>query len=79
MTHPRKIRWLIAHQPQELFVRTARAFSEELHKICGDELEIEILTYPDYKKLYGEIENLEILDEKDVPIDQAIKSFWDAL
>ena len=30
MTAPRKIRWLIAHQPQELFVRTARAFSEEL-------------------------------------------------
>ena len=79
MTQPRKIRWLIAHQPQELFVRTARAFSEELHKICGDELEIEILTYPDYKKLYGEIKNLEILDEKDVPIDTAIKSFWDAL
>jgi hypothetical protein len=41
---PRKIRWLIAHQPQELFVRTARAFSEELNKHCAGELEVEILT-----------------------------------
>lgn len=33
MKQPRKIRWLIAHQPQELFFRTARAFSEALKNI----------------------------------------------
>lgn len=76
---PRKIRWLIAHQPQELFVRTAKAFSEELNKHCAGELEVEILTYPEYRARYKSIPNLEILDQADVDIDEAIKSFWEAL
>lgn len=76
---PRKIRWLIAHQPQDLFVRTARAFSEELNKYCAGELEVEILTYPEYRERYHAIPNLEILDEADVDIQEAVKSFWQAL
>ena len=79
MKHPRKIRWLIAHQPQELFVRTARAFAEELNKTCAGELEVEILTYPEYREKYRAIPNLEILDQADVNIDDAITSFWQAL
>jgi len=79
MSKTRKIRWLIAHQPQELFVRTARAFSEELNKTCAGELEVEILTYPQYQEKYRAIPNLEILDQADVNIDAAIKSFWQAL
>jgi TRAP-type C4-dicarboxylate transport system substrate-binding protein len=79
MTNPRKVRWLIAHQPQELFVRTAKAFAEELNKQCANELEIEILTYPEYAKLYGSIPDLEILAEKDVNIDKGIKAFWKTL
>lgn len=79
MNQPRKIRWLIAHQPQELFVRTARAFSEELKKHCGDELEIEILTYPEYRERYCELPGLEVLDQKDVSLDSGIEAFWRAL
>jgi len=76
---PRKIRWLIAHQPQELFVRTARAFSEELNKHCAGELEVEILTYPEYCERYSAIPGLEVLDEKDVDLNEAIKVFWKSL
>lgn len=79
MNQPRKIRWLIAHQPQELFVRTARAFSEELNKHCKDELEIEILTYPEYKQKYQAIPDLDILDLPDVDIDKGVRAFWNAL
>lgn len=79
MNQPRKIRWLIAHQPQELFVRTARAFSEELKKHCGDELEIEILTYPEYREKYCEIPGIEILAQKDVDLNPGIQAFWKAL
>jgi TRAP-type C4-dicarboxylate transport system substrate-binding protein len=79
MNQPRKIRWLIAHQPQELFVRTARAFSEELKKHCGDELEIEILTYPEYCARYQEIPGLDVLDQKDVSLDAGVKALWNAL
>lgn len=76
---PRKVRWLIAHQPQELFVRTARAFSEELNKHCAGELEVEILTYPEYRDRYHAIPNLEILESEEVDITAAIKSFWQSL
>jgi len=79
MTEPRNIRWLIAHQPQELFVRTAKAFSEELNKLCPGELNVEILTYPEYRARYKSIPNLDILDQADVDINDAIKSFWEAL
>ena len=79
MSKPRKIRWLIAHHPQELFVRTARAFSEELNKTCAGELEVEILTYPEYREKYRAIPNLESLDRDDVEIDDALTSFWQAL
>jgi len=82
MTNKRKIRWLIAHHPQELFVRTARAFKEELAKYCGDELDIEILTYEDYKQNYAEIPGLEemqyqIFDESKRKI--GLDAYWNAL
>jgi TRAP-type C4-dicarboxylate transport system substrate-binding protein len=79
MKQPRKLRWLIAHQPQELFVRTARAFAEELNKYCADELEVEILTYPEYREQYGVIPDLDILDKKDVVLDKGVEAFWQAL
>lgn len=83
MKQPRKIRWLIAHQPQELFVRTAKAFSEELKKYCGDELEIEILTYPDYIAKYKEIPGLEKMVQRPDDIktfnETGMNAFWNAL
>jgi TRAP-type transport system periplasmic protein len=89
MKQPRKIRWLIAHQPQELFVRTARAFSQELAKYCGDDLEVEILTYPDYVAKYGEIDNLDklavydetnaISPEEKTSLEKGMDAFWAAL
>lgn len=79
MNQPRKIRWLIAHQPQELFVRTAKAFSEELQKHCNNELEIEILTYPEYRDKYQAIPDLDNLENKDADFDKGIQAFWNAL
>jgi TRAP-type C4-dicarboxylate transport system substrate-binding protein len=52
MTEKRKIRWFIAHQPEELFVRTAKAFAEELKKHTNA-FEIEILNYETYKQKYN--------------------------
>ena len=79
MNQPRKIRWLIAHQPQELFVRTARAFSEELAKHCNNEIEIEILTYPEYESKYGKIPDLEAVDRYEEDHGKGIAAFWQAL
>lgn len=83
MKQPRKIRWLIAHQPQELFFRTARAFSEALKKYSADEFEIDMLTYDDYVAKYHEIPGLEEMKHKpdsDVTFNEVgIKAFWGAL
>lgn len=57
---PKKLRWLIAHQPAYLFVRTAEAFAAELNKRCPGEFEIEILTMKDYIQKYGDIPEMRI-------------------
>lgn len=83
MKQPRKIRWLIAHQPQELFFRTARAFSEALKKYSADEFEIDMLTYDDYVEKYHEIPGLEEMKHRpdsDVTFNEVgMKAFWEAL
>ena len=52
------LRWLIAHQPAYLFIRTAEAFREELEKRCPNQFNIEILTMGQYIKHYGDIPEL---------------------
>jgi len=82
MKQTRKIRWLIAHHPQELFFRTARAFKEELAKYCGDELDIDILTYDDYKQKYQEISGLEELKftiNEQEDRRKGLDAYWNAM
>lgn len=73
MNSARKIKWLIAHQPQYLFVRTAEAFQRELDKVIPGEISIEILTMRDYVEKYGDIEEMkmrppEIKDLEDIEV-----------
>ena len=49
----KKIRWLIAHEPQHLFLRTARAFAEAIEKSSEGRLAIEILTTEMLAEKYG--------------------------
>lgn len=53
-----KLKWLIAHQPAYLFVRTAKAFVDEINKTCPGEFDIEILTMKDYIEQYNDIPEL---------------------
>ena len=48
MTQVRKIKWLIAHEPVELFLRTAQAFAEEVRNSTDGAIDIEILTATEY-------------------------------
>jgi len=61
MTERRKIRWLIAHFPQQLFIRTAKAFAHELEKICPNQFEIEILTMDQYVDKYDKLHEFKIV------------------
>jgi TRAP-type C4-dicarboxylate transport system substrate-binding protein len=49
-----KIIWLIAHEPQYLFVRTAGAFSEALSRLTNNRYDIEVLTVKEYQQKYDQ-------------------------
>ena len=49
----KKIIWLIAHEPQHLFVRTAKAFSEKLAELTNGDFEIEMVTDAEYREKYS--------------------------
>jgi TRAP-type C4-dicarboxylate transport system substrate-binding protein len=49
----KKLIWLIAHEPQHLFVRTAKAFSSKLSELTDQEFEIEMLTVEEYREKYS--------------------------
>jgi TRAP-type C4-dicarboxylate transport system substrate-binding protein len=82
MTQTRTIRWLIAHQPEELFLRTARAFANELKKLGENSLEVDILTYPEYVAKYGaipELSGMKYNPDDSESFEKGIARFWQAL
>ena len=60
MSNPVVLRWLIAHQPAYLFVRTAKAFAKELDKLLPGQFEVEVLKMGQYMQKYGDIPELGI-------------------
>jgi TRAP-type C4-dicarboxylate transport system substrate-binding protein len=57
MKQTRKIRWLIAHEPVELFLRTAEAFKQKIAELTDNAFEVEIFTASEYAEQYGTIHN----------------------
>jgi hypothetical protein len=57
----RKLTWLIAHEPVELFQRTVKAFQEELDKVIPGEYQIKALTVPEYVDLHPELDVLKAI------------------
>ncbi len=47
-----KIKWLLFHEPAELFIRTAEDFQKHLDKLTNNKYEIEILTLAEYQDKY---------------------------
>jgi TRAP-type C4-dicarboxylate transport system substrate-binding protein len=52
MNKPQKIRWLIAHEPVKLFLRTAEAFAEKIAELTDNQYELDIFTAADYHTKY---------------------------
>jgi TRAP-type C4-dicarboxylate transport system substrate-binding protein len=53
MQHPNKIKWLIAHEPIHLFLRTAEAFANEVREVTNGEIDIEIYTATEYAEKFN--------------------------
>src|SRR5210317_274395 len=46
------IKWLLYHEPVELFIRTAKDFQRHLDELTNSKYDIEILTVSDYQDKY---------------------------
>jgi TRAP-type C4-dicarboxylate transport system substrate-binding protein len=53
MTQIRKIRWLLEHEPIELFQRTAEAFDKEIRALTNNTIQIEIYKKEEYTAKFG--------------------------
>lgn len=76
----RKLTWLIAHEPVELFQRTVEAFSEELDKVLPGQFEIKAITVPEYVKQRPDLNVLKTISGGDLTKrNMAVEAFFTAL
>lgn len=52
MTKPLKLRWVLAHIPYDLFLRSANAFSQAIKEKSNGTIEVEILGKDEWEKKY---------------------------
>lgn len=77
MANTRKIRWVLAHEPIELFIRAAKTFVKELEQTAPDSgLEFEIMTLSEYADKYQEGEKvtkhdlLALMEQNEIEMSQ---------
>jgi TRAP-type C4-dicarboxylate transport system substrate-binding protein len=74
MSQTRKIRWLIAHEPVDLFLRTAEAFQQKIAELTNNAFEVEIFTPTEYKKQFDSYDKksgpMVELDEGNIEMSQ---------
>lgn len=58
-----KIKWLLFHEPAELFIRTAEHFTSEINRLSDNRFDIEILKLEDYENKYNNGEHCNPLAE----------------
>jgi TRAP-type C4-dicarboxylate transport system substrate-binding protein len=80
MSQTNKIKWLIAHEPVHLFLRTAEAFAEEVRQSTDGAIDIEILTATEYAEKHnnGTRENpMVYMDQGKIEMSQLhISQLW---
>ena len=59
MSQTRTIRWVLYHEPIELFLRTAEAFAEEVGRLTNDTIKVEIYTLEQFAKTFGKDSEME--------------------
>jgi TRAP-type C4-dicarboxylate transport system substrate-binding protein len=72
----KKIRWVLAHEPIELFIRAAKVFEAEVAKRSEGAFEIEVLTLSEYSdkyqagKLVTKHDLVDLLDSGEIEMSQ---------
>ena len=83
MNQKKKITWLIAHEPVNLFLRTAEAFREKIAELTDGKFEVEIFTLSEYEaqfpprskkirdsSLSYKADSMSLLDSEDIQMSQ---------
>jgi TRAP-type C4-dicarboxylate transport system substrate-binding protein len=52
MNQTKKVTWLIAHEPVNLFLRTAQAFKEKIAELTDGKFQVEIYTVSEYESAF---------------------------
>jgi len=72
----KNVKWVLAHEPIELFIRAAKVFAAEVNKNAPGELDVEVMTMSEYGNKYnnGVIPNkhslVDLLDNGDIQMSQ---------
>jgi len=80
METPLKIRWVLAHEPIELFLRAAIRFKATMEEVAPGRLEFEIMTCGEYSERYGKGKTvtkhdlLELMESGDIEMSQMYTS-----
>ena len=48
-----KIKWVVAHEPLELFIKAAKTFAKHVQELSNNNINVEIMTVKDYDEKYG--------------------------
>jgi TRAP-type C4-dicarboxylate transport system substrate-binding protein len=59
----KKIKWILYHQPVDIFIRTAQHFEEEVNRLSGNKFEFEILELKDYENKYKKGQPCDLMTE----------------
>lgn len=49
----KQVKWVLAHEPIELFIRAAKVFAAEVNARAPEQLEIEVMTMSEYSQKYN--------------------------
>lgn len=70
------VKWVLAHEPIELFIRAAKVFASEVNAKAPGQLEIEVMTMSEYSQKYNggvvvtKHELVDLLDEGKIEMSQ---------
>lgn len=70
------VKWVLAHEPIELFIRAAKVFAAEVNAKAPDQLDIEVLTMSEYAEKYnngvvvGKHDLVDLLDQGKIEMSQ---------
>lgn len=57
------IKWLLFHEPAELFIRTAEHFEEEINRLTNNQFKFDIMLLDDYEREYNNGNPVDMISE----------------